>query len=195
MLQELAVPSGAFILQSAAGSTLGRMLITVAKHRGIKTINLVRRAEQIPELLAAGADHVICTSEDVGARVQEITGGKGAWGAVDAVGGELTAVITGALRPGGTVLVYGAMSGMVFTGSIVDVLFRGVSIKGFWLTPYLESLSADAKKAVFSEIVTMFAEGLLVPFSGQKFQLSDVKKAVAHAQEPARGGKALLVSS
>lgn len=51
----------------------------------------MRRAEQAAELKAIGADEVICTeTEDVAARVREITGGKGAWGAVDAVAGPLT---------------------------------------------------------------------------------------------------------
>ena len=54
MLEELAAPRGEYILQSAAGSTLGRMMITVAKKRGLKTINLVRRAEQVAELKAMG---------------------------------------------------------------------------------------------------------------------------------------------
>jgi NADPH2:quinone reductase len=42
----LQVPAGAFLLQSAAGSSLGKMLIRYAKHQGFATINLVRRREQ-----------------------------------------------------------------------------------------------------------------------------------------------------
>ena len=52
MLEEIAAPPGEYVLQSAAGSTLGRQLITVAKKRGLKTINLVRRPEQAAELKA-----------------------------------------------------------------------------------------------------------------------------------------------
>ena len=52
-----------YVLQAAAGSTLGKQLIQVAKHRGIKTINLVRRAEQIEELKALGADEVLCSTK------------------------------------------------------------------------------------------------------------------------------------
>ena len=65
MLEVLAAPAGSYVLQTAAGSTLGRQLIAVAKIRGLKTINIVRRAEQIPELLALGADHVL-NSEQAG---------------------------------------------------------------------------------------------------------------------------------
>src|SRR3954469_15865705 len=54
----LAVPKGQWLLQSAAGSALGRMVIKLARHDGIRTINVVRRPEAIDELKALGADVV-----------------------------------------------------------------------------------------------------------------------------------------
>ena len=194
MLEELAAPAGEYILQSAAGSTLGRQHITLAKKRGLKTINLVRRAEQAAELKALGADEVLCTeTDDIAARVKEITGGKGAWGAVDAVAGPLTQRISAAVRDGGSVLIYGAMSGLEFAGSVVDVLFRSVVVRGFWLNVFLGGLSAERKGAVFNEVIGWLADGSLVPFSGQRFPLSDVVAAVQASQATARGGKVLLM--
>jgi NADPH:quinone reductase-like Zn-dependent oxidoreductase len=194
MLESLATPPGKYIIQSAAGSTLGRQLITVAKKQGLKTINLVRRAEQAEELLALGADVVLCTeTDDIAARVKEVTGGEGAWGAVDAVGGPLVQRITGAVRDGGFVYIYGAMSGLEFVGSIVDVLFRGITIKGFWLNVYLSSISPERKAAVFSEVVGWLADGTLAPFCGERFPLEQVADAVKASQATARGGKVLLM--
>lgn len=40
--------------QTAAGSVVGRSTIAIAKRKGIKTINVVRRAEQKQELLDLG---------------------------------------------------------------------------------------------------------------------------------------------
>ena len=45
---------GDWVVQNAANSGVGRSLIAIAKARGIKTINLVRRPELIPELQAIG---------------------------------------------------------------------------------------------------------------------------------------------
>ena len=56
----LRVPGGAWLLQTAAGSTLGRMVIRLAQHRGFRTVNIVRRETQIGELKALGAD--VCIS-------------------------------------------------------------------------------------------------------------------------------------
>src|SRR5205807_2355425 len=52
----LKVPKGGWLLQSAAGSTLGRMIIKLGRHDGFRTINVVRRREAIDELKALGAD-------------------------------------------------------------------------------------------------------------------------------------------
>jgi NADPH:quinone reductase-like Zn-dependent oxidoreductase len=48
----LAIPKGEWLLQSAAGSELGRMIIRLAKHDGIRTLNVVRRRESVAELHA-----------------------------------------------------------------------------------------------------------------------------------------------
>lgn len=75
MLKELNATAGEWVIQSAAGSTLGRQFIAMAKHLGLKTINVVRRADAVAELKAAGADEVLVYGvDDVSKRAMEITG-------------------------------------------------------------------------------------------------------------------------
>src|SRR5438105_3939415 len=74
----LRVPAGAWLLQTAAGSALGRMVIRLGRHSGFRTINVVRRRAQADELRRAGGDAAIATDEeDLEQRVREITGGAG----------------------------------------------------------------------------------------------------------------------
>ena len=54
LLEVAAVPAGKYLLITAAGSTLSKMMIAVAKHRGIKVIGTVRRPEQVEDILALG---------------------------------------------------------------------------------------------------------------------------------------------
>jgi NADPH:quinone reductase-like Zn-dependent oxidoreductase len=54
LLEVVAVPHGGWLLVTAAGSTLGKMLIAVAKHQGLKVIGTVRRPEQAAEIKALG---------------------------------------------------------------------------------------------------------------------------------------------
>src|SRR5262249_57179028 len=102
---------GSWLLQTAAGSALGRMLIRLGKHAGFRTLNLVRRREQVNELLQLGADAVICTSdEDVQKRVLELTQGAGVPYAVECVGGATGLQAVRGLAPRGRLLVYGTLS-------------------------------------------------------------------------------------
>jgi mitochondrial enoyl-[acyl-carrier protein] reductase / trans-2-enoyl-CoA reductase len=165
----------------------------MAKHHGYKTINIVRRPEQAAELEAIGADAVICpaTCHDIPAKVKELTGGKMAIGGLDAVGGETTALITGSVANGGLVLIYGAMAGLQFTGSIVDTLFRDVTIKGFWVTPVIGRNIAQAKP-VATEILDLMEKGVVVPHSGEKFPAEKISDACKASVAAARGGKVLI---
>src|SRR6516225_1723390 len=84
----LKVPPRAWLLQTAAGSALGRMVIRLGRHFGYRTLNVVRRHDQAKELLQAGGDAVIATDrEAIEERVQALTGGAGVPFALDAVGG------------------------------------------------------------------------------------------------------------
>jgi mitochondrial enoyl-[acyl-carrier protein] reductase / trans-2-enoyl-CoA reductase len=193
MLNVLDIPAGEYLIQTAAGSVLGRQMIQVCKHKGIKTINVVRRAEQVEELKSLGADEVIVsTEEDIPARVNEITGGKGAYGAIECVGGDLFAQITASVRPGGTVIIYGAMSGLTATFDIPSVLFRGVSIRGFWLIPYVDSLAKEEREKCMNDVMQLLADQVIVPYAGERFPLEKAQEAMEEASKAARGGKVLL---
>lgn len=193
MLSELAIPAGEWLIQTAAGSALGKQMIAMAKHKGVRTINLVRRAEQAEELRALGADVVLCTAtDDVPARVKEVTGGRGAYGGVDCVGGDLTAAVTASLRAGGTLLIYGAMSGLEYKGSIVDVTFRDVRIRGFWVTPWAEAAGLARVHALADELWPLFSSGAVRPVAGQIFPLEKAKEALLASVAAARGDKVLI---
>ena len=197
LLDELKVPPGEFLLQTAAGSVLGRQLIQVAKHRGIKTVNVVRRAAQIDELKALGADVVVSTEGLSGAAaiaeaIVKAIGGKHAYAAVEAVSGELTAATTAAVRRRGVVLLYGLMDGVTTHADGPSLLFRGVTLKGFWLADVIHDKQKRAQLA--TETFDLISKKVLVPFSGSILPLESASDAVKKSNEKARGGKILLSS-
>src|SRR5713101_6245647 len=55
---------GVWVVQNAANSAVGRWVIAFAKTRGLKTVNIVRRPELVPELQAIGGDVVVVDSPD-----------------------------------------------------------------------------------------------------------------------------------
>ena len=60
----LRVPPGAWLLQTAAGSALGRMVIRLGRHDGFQTINVVRRREAVNELREFGGNEVLCSADE-----------------------------------------------------------------------------------------------------------------------------------
>ena len=64
----------------------GRLITRVAKHKGVRSISVVRRAGMEDELIENGADHVMVDGEDLAARVHDYLG-HGVHRALDAVAG------------------------------------------------------------------------------------------------------------
>lgn len=195
LIRDSNVPKGEYLLQTAANSVFARQIIALARHRGIKTINIVRRSENIPELKALGADEVISSGEeDVVERVKEITGGKMAYGAIDPVGGDTTTLVASSVRVGGTVFIFGALGGHSFTAQTSDLVFRKVTLKGWWVFHFVESLADAEKPEVIGEMLGLIESGVLAPLAGEKFPLADFAKALATQHTEARAaGKTLLI--
>jgi len=59
LTEYVTLPAGAWVIQNAANSGVGRALIAIAKSLGLKTVNVVRREEVATELKAIGGDVVL----------------------------------------------------------------------------------------------------------------------------------------
>jgi NADPH:quinone reductase-like Zn-dependent oxidoreductase len=189
----LKVPAGAWLLQTAAGSALGRMVIRLGKMYGFRTINVVRRREQAEELLRLGGDAAICTNdESVEERVRVITGGAGVPFALDAVGGTTGAAAVSALAPGGKLLVYGTLANEPIPLDPRMLMAGSRSIEGFWLSEWVRKQGIFTMLGLFRRIGKLMSSGVLVSDVGATFPLERIKEAVEKAETPGRSGKVLL---
>jgi NADPH2:quinone reductase len=189
----LKVPRGAWVLQTAAGSSLGRMIIRLGRHLGFRTINVVRRREQVQELLHAGGDAAICSSEDsIEEWVQKITGGEGVSYAVDAVGGATAAAVAKSLSIGGRLLLYGTLSGEPLQLDPRVLMAGDRKIEGFWLSNWVSRQSALTMLVLFRRIKKLMIAGVLTSEVGQIFPIGNLQMAVLEAIKAGRHGKTLL---
>ena len=189
----LAVPKGDWLLQSAAGSTLGRMMIKLGRHDGFKTLNVVRRREAIDELKKLGGDAVISSADGpIEEQVQRITGGVGARYAVDPVGGEMGTGLFRSLAPGGRVLLYGTLSGQPITVEPRLVISGRRSVEGFWLGHWMLERSIPASLLLFREIASLIRQGVLDSEIGTVYPLAKIKDAAHEAGIVGRQGKVLI---
>ncbi|EFJ44532.1 hypothetical protein VOLCADRAFT_106376 [Volvox carteri f. nagariensis] len=189
MMEELAVPEGEVVIFTAAGSALGRMFLRYASTRGVKVVATCRREEQVEELKQAGAYDAVVLGADADAlvaRVSELTGGRGAWGALDSIAGSTPAKIAPAVREGGTIIVYGAMSGPNVDWNVGQCLFRGVALKGFWLVPWLAAKPAEEQRRVLTDVLEHMRSGLLPPM---KTDVRPLEEAAAALRDQAIEGR------
>jgi len=193
MLTDLApLKAGDWIIQNAANSAVGRLVIVLAKYRGIKTLNVVRRADAIPELLALGGDACLVDSPDLAARIREAAGGEDIRLGIDAVAGEATARLAGAVADGGVVCNYGSMSDADPVVAKGDLIFRGVSLTGFMVGRVLAQRTADEIDQVYGTIADMVMSGQLVTPVEQVYPIEEIRAALLHAQRSRQGGKILV---
>jgi NADPH:quinone reductase-like Zn-dependent oxidoreductase len=189
----LRVPRGAWLLQTAAGSALGRMVLRLGQHDGFRTINVVRRRAQAEELLRAGGDAAICTAdESVPERVRELTGGTGVPFALDAVGGATGLDAVRALAPGGRLLVYGTLSAEPMALDTRMLMVGHKRIEGFWLSEWIRAQSVWTMLRLFRRIKQLLHAGILTSEVAARYPLEEIKAAVRQAGTPGQSGKVLL---
>ncbi|MEU6201806.1 zinc-dependent alcohol dehydrogenase family protein [Streptomyces sp. NPDC047061] len=198
--RELDVQPGEWLLQTAAGSTVGRLVVQLAGHLGIRTINVVRRRAAVAELRALGGDEVICTEdEDLVRRVAEIAAGVRK--AVDCVAGQLGAQVSRALAPGGETVVYGALSthrqtdpvALTIPLSARSLIYETKVVRGFWLNRWFGTASPADVLDALCEVRTLVTDGVLSIPEGRPFPLERFAEAVSFAEAPAHGAKPLFV--
>jgi NADPH:quinone reductase len=188
----LRVPQGAWLLQSAAGSELGRMIIRLARCDGIKTLNVVRRREAVDELKAMGGDAVISSSEGpIEDQVRRILP-KGAKFAIDPVGGATGTAVFNALADESRMLVYGTLTGEPIQVDPRLMISGRRVLEGFWLGHWMRQRSIPAALMVFREIAKLMRAGILTSEIGAKFPLEAAGDAANVAVAPGRKGKVLL---
>ena len=182
--------AGDWIVQNAAGSAVGRMVIQLARRMGVRTLNIVRRPEQVSELLALGADKVYAEgptlAERVGSELREPIRL-----AIDAVAGPASGILAGMLAEGGTLVTYGLLSGEPCQVNARDMVFRDIRFQGFWLARY-RNFEPEASKQITAQLLQWISLGVLRTPIAAVYELVDVCAALRHAQQRGRDGKVLL---
>jgi NADPH2:quinone reductase len=189
----LQVSAGEWLLQTAAAGALGRMVIRLGKHFGFRTINVVRRAEQVEELRRQGAEYVIAsTKESVIDRVRTLTGGVGVKYALDAVGGAMGQAAVESLAAGGRMLVYGTLSNEPIALDPRVLMVGQKAIAGFWLSEWIRSQGVFAMLKLFRQVQQLMRQGILTTEVSGTHALEDYQRALTQAQAVGKTGKVLL---
>ncbi|EFJ17908.1 hypothetical protein SELMODRAFT_233661 [Selaginella moellendorffii] len=173
LAEELEVPSGDYVIQSGASSVLGRMYIQYAHHKGIKTINLVRKNEQKEELFRLGADYVINFKEE----------------------NVVKEILCASVKNRGTVIVYGTMNKAEVSVAGMDLLLREVSVKGFYLKRWIYKRSMHEFREIASTVMKLLEGKIMEPLVGEKFPLERYDDAIRRSLAKVRASRSLKLRS
>jgi trans-2-enoyl-CoA reductase len=185
---------GDWLIQNAANSSCGVYLVKLAKMRGIKTVNVVRRESLAPHLVEEGADVVLVDGPDLADRVREATGGAAIRLGIDAVAGDATTRLGECLADGGTVLCYGMLSGEPCKLPPDMVFLRDIHLRGFYTVRQFMQHTPEEVGQMYTDLANMVAEGTLRARIAGTFSLDEAHEACALAGKVGddRDGKVVI---
>ena len=180
---------GAWFVQNAANSGAGRAAIQIGRELGLRSVNIVRRAELIDELLMEGADVVVLDGENLREEVAEKTGRAEIRLALNAVGGENALRMAKTLAADATMVTYGAMSLQPLMIPNGMLIFKNLKFTGFWVNKWYDGATAAERRETFAALFAMAKGGQLRAKVERTYSLGEATAAVAHAMQNKRAGK------
>jgi len=194
-----ALQAGDFVVITAASGGVGSAAIQVANAVGAVPIAVTRRAVKKRELLDHGAAHVVVTGEeDLAARVQEITGGRGAQFIFDPIVEGLLEAFTAAAAPDAKVFLYGSLGQAGKLGSspaeipLMPLLGKELSFRGY--NNYRLHATPERLKQGFEFVFEKFRSGELKPVTAKTFTLENYADAHRYLESNEQIGRVVITS-
>lgn len=188
---------GGWVLQTAANSGVGLCLAALARARGLRSVNIVRRAGAAKAVEEAGGD-VVLTEEpaaDLAERILAATAGIRPEVAFDAVAGPNTSRLAAALADNAPVVVYGLLSGRPCELTAEQLIFHGLSLVGYSLPAALARRSAEVVRRDYLALSRLSAAGRLKVPVAATYPMQEIGAALRHAGKGGRDGKILVTAS
>jgi len=194
MLETSGLKQGDWVLVTTDASAYGKLVIQMAKQKGIKVACTVRRDEQKETLQALGTDLVINTEKEKLQKVIMEETGEGVAVVFDAVGGVLGAKALASLKTGGKMMVFGLLSLENIPLNSGLLIFKNLKVEGFWLTTWLASLNPEETQKAFKTVFSHLLSQKIKVDIEATYPLAQYKEALLAYEKGGRNGKIILVS-
>lgn len=152
---------------------------------------LTRSSAKRERLLDEGAEAVVVTGEeDVVTRLNELTDGHGARVILDPVGGPALADLIGAAAPGGTVILYGALSSEATTLPVLQAIGKSLTVRGYKVFDL--TTDVERRKVAVDWVLDGLARETLRPVIDTVFPLEDIVEAHRRLESGSQVGKIVV---
>ena len=201
MLQDFVpLKVGDTLIQNAANSAVGQMVIQLAKYKGIKTVNIIRERKDFIDVKTFLEDLGACVvlSDKQMRLPAEKTSVVKKFGraklALNAVGGKSVNDLSSYLEDGGTVVTYGAMSREPNVITAAKLIFMDHRYVGYWNTRWLEENGGSVEcKRMIDSISRMAVDGRVVGPRVEEFKLESFREAIERYYTPYTNMKQIFV--
>ncbi|MFF2503490.1 zinc-binding dehydrogenase [Streptomyces sp. NPDC058067] len=182
------------LLQTAAGSSVGRLLTAVCLAHNISVVNVVRSERGAAELRQRFPDVTVVATEHAGWAddVRSAADGRPVSVALDPIGGKLTESLLDLLTPGGRLISYGQMAAEPISLPASMLLHKSLTLRGKTIGRWMSDTSAERQAsdvAAAKLIATAFKDQFDVAAT---YALGDLAQAVEHAVRPGKIGTVLI---
>jgi NADPH:quinone reductase len=176
---------GRTLLVVGASSAVGHYATRIASLAGARVIGTVGSAGKAAHARAAGAAETIdYKTEDVAARVAELTGGKGVDAVIDMDLSSTAGLVgKGVLAPHGTLVCYGSNRMDEVGIPFREFLFRNIALRFY----VVYELLPEDRQAVLAGLKELLEGGRLLHTIGARFPL----ERIVEAHEAVEGGRVL----
>ena len=193
LIHSAKIGPGDFVIVPAASSSVGLAAIQIIKDAGAVAIATTRSAEKRQELFGLGADVVVATEEeDLPARVREITKGHGVGIIFDAVGGPYIATLAEAVAQGGTIYLYGGLSGKPTEYPLATGISKALSLRGYSMGEV--RATADVLAEGTRYVRERLLDGRFVPKIAKTFTLEQAADAYRFLESNQQVGKVVITT-
>ena len=185
--------SGETLLVLGAAGGVGLAAVEIGKVMGAKVIAAASSDEKLAVCKAHGADELInYTTQDLRARIKEITGEKGVDVTYDPIGGALAEPALRSTGWCGRYLVIGFASGEIPKIPLNLTLLKGNSIVGVFWGDFTRREKQRNMESL-QELGAWFAAGKLKPLVSKQYKLTEAAQALNDMMERKVTGKVVLV--
>ena len=183
---------GDWIGQTAANSAMGQYVIALAKLAGVKTLNVIRREEVAERVREWGGDRVVLQGDNLLKDIEEALDGKKLSLVLDSVGGAPVGELAKSLKSGGSIVVYGLQSGQFPAIPPRELIYRDLSLHGFWLINWIRNAPRTEIQEIYQKLGDLLANGSLCAAVEHVYPLDQFKEAFKRSLESNRDGKVLF---
>jgi len=198
MLHDFAhLKKGDFVMQNGANSAVGLAVIQMARVLGLRTINIIRHdrpnaADTLRLLTNLGGDINIPDTFVDSAELKDILKDLPPIKlALNCVGGDLVTRMARCLGQGAAIVTYGGMSKRPVSLPTDLLAYRGIKLKGFWVSQWYKDHTAVERQRMMDAIIDMIRQKQLTAFN-EMHDLDDFPYALQQHMAPYRLRKVLL---